>query len=510
MFKKLFCVLNSLLLLLMVSSASIAAPLSSNIPLDSYLYTYLDKLEGLGYLDELQSGIKPYTRTQVAGWIQRIREKDMINDESPEYIRAIMARLLDEFSEELAVLEGASMPTGVTVKEWSWTVSQYDGEPLKQHPNLPYTCYHPLDSYQSGYELHDGLNSAFTAQVDARLHDNVIFSLTPHLQWDEDDDLSFSWESAYLKTRFRNTQIQLGKDAFWWGRGKRGSLALTNNATPFTSIAFRNIEPVRFEHWLKILNKMDYAVVYADLERDRSDVRSPGFFGWRTDFMPTANLNIGMALTSIIGGEGHEFSLSDLWDFITGENAWTVEEEKWNMIAGWDWRLRIPRWRGLQLYGEHYGEDQRDKIPSPFLMAHVWGLYLPRLTKDGVWDLQLETAHTNRHWYVHWVYKNGYTYKNKLIGDAMGTDSTRLYVRVGRYLADGSVMAFHGEHVELNDAVAYPQTVDAFWVSYQRKLDHSLTIDVTVGVAWLDNVNETEGNSDTDYLVKLKVKKTLK
>jgi len=52
--------------------------------------------------------------------------------------------------------------------------------------------------------------------------------------------------------------------------------------------------------------------------------------------------------------------------------------------------------------------------------------------------------------------------------------------------------------------------VDAFWVSYQRKLDHSLTIDVTVGVAWLDNVNETEGNSDTDYLVKLKVKKTLK
>ena len=296
MFKKLFCVLNSLLLLLMVSSASIAAPLSSNIPLDSYLYTYLDKLEGLGYLDELQSGIKPYTRTQVAGWIQRIREKDMINDESPEYIRAIMARLLDEFSEELAVLEGASMPTGVTVKEWSWTVSQYDGEPLKQHPNLPYTCYHPLDSYQSGYELHDGLNSAFTAQVDARLHDNVIFSLTPHLQWDEDDDLSFSWESAYLKTRFRNTQIQLGKDAFWWGRGKRGSLALTNNATPFTSIAFRNIEPVRFEHWLKILNKMDYAVVYADLERDRSDVRSPGFFGWRTDFMPTANLNkIGRA-----------------------------------------------------------------------------------------------------------------------------------------------------------------------------------------------------------------------
>jgi len=510
-FKKLFCVINVLVLSVIVSSATLASPLSPNIPLDSYIYTYLDKLEGLGYLEELQPGIKPYSRMQVAGWIQRFQEKAMITEESPEYVRAIMERLLEEFSEELAALDGASLPNGIAFKEISWANGHYEGEPIKQHPGLPYTDYHPLDVYQNGYELHDGFNSSFTAQVDARLHDNLILSLTPHLQFDEDNELSFSWESGYLKTRFRNTQIQWGKDAFWWGRGKRGSLALTNNATPFTSIVFRNVEPVRFERWLSFLNKMDYIVLYADMERNRSDVRSPGFFGWRTDFTPRANFSFGMALTSMVGGEGHELSLSDLWDFITGENAWTTEEDKWNMIAGWDWRLRIPRLRGLQFYGEHYGEDQHDKIPSPLGMAHVVGLYIPRLTKDGSWDLRFETAHTSDIWYVHTLlYKNGYTYKNKLIADAMGTDSNRFYVRLGRYLADGSLLAFHGEHLELNDAAVYPQTVDSFWVSYLRKLDHTLTVNFTIGVACLDNLDEMKGNSDTDYLVKLQLTKSLK
>ena len=507
-FKKLLCAITVYLLMLFISTVSFAIPLSPNISLDSYIYTYLDKLEGLGYMEELQPGIKPYTRMQVAEWIYRIREKAMINDESPEYVQAIMERLLDDFSGELAALEGALLPTGITVKELSWSSSHYESEPIKQHPNLPYTEYHPLDSYQNGYELHDGFNSAFAAEVNVILKDSFLLSLTPHLQFDEDNELSFSWESAYLKTRFRNTQIQWGKDAFWWGRGKRGSLALTNNATPFTSIVFRNVEPVRFERWLSFLNKMDYIVLYADMERNRSDVRSPGFFGWRTDFTPRANFSFGMALTSMVGGEGHELSLSDLWDFITGENAWSSEEDKWNMIAGWDWRLRIPRLRGLQLYGEHYGEDQRDTIPSPFVMAHVWGLYLPRLTKDGAWDLQLEAARTCDLWYIHWLYKNGYTYKNKLIADAMGSDSNRFYIRLGRYLPDGSLLAFHGEHVELNDAAANPQIVDSFWVSYLRKLDYSLTVDFTVGFAHLDNLNYVKGNSDTDYLIKIGLKKT--
>ena len=134
---------------------------------------------------------------------------------------------------------------------------------------------------------------------------------------------------------------------------------------------------------------------------------------------------------------------------------------------------------------------------------------MPQLTKDGAWDLQLEAARTSDIWYVHSLYTNGYTYKNKLIADAMGTDSNRFYIRLGHYLEDGSLLAFHGEHLELNDAAANPQTVDSFWVSYLRKLDHSLTVEFTAGLAHLDNLNYAKGNSDTDYLVKIKIIKPL-
>lgn len=222
--KKLLCVIALFILLLMVSSISFAVPLSPNIPLNSYIYVYLDKLEGLRYLKELQPGIKPYTRMQVAGWVRQIRENAIITDESPEYVRTIMDQLLHEFSKKLAALEGASMTAGFTVREWSWAANHYESEPFKQHPSLPYTKYHPLDSYQNGYELRDGLNSAFTVHIDAIPNDSVVLSFTPHIQLDEDDKLSFCWESAYLKTRFRNTQIQLGKDAFWWGGVSGGVL----------------------------------------------------------------------------------------------------------------------------------------------------------------------------------------------------------------------------------------------------------------------------------------------
>lgn len=56
-FKKLLCAITVYLLMLFISTVSFAIPLSPNIPLDSYIYTYLDKLEGLGYIEELKPGI---------------------------------------------------------------------------------------------------------------------------------------------------------------------------------------------------------------------------------------------------------------------------------------------------------------------------------------------------------------------------------------------------------------------------------------------------------------------
>jgi hypothetical protein len=260
----------------------------------------------------------------------------------------------------------------------------------------------------------------------------------------------------------------------------------------------------------KMLKQLDVNAFYADLEANRSDVKSPGFFGLRIAATPGADFTISGTINAMAGGVGHELHLSDLGDFITGKNAATADGDKWNSIAGFDFRWRIPRLNGLQLYGEVYGEDQAGKIiPLPSKNACLWGIDLPRLTKDGRWDLQLETARTTFVWYVHSLYKNGYTYKDNIIGDAMGTNAKRYYAKLSRYLSDGSNLAWEFEHLIMDQDGAAPQKVNSIWLSYYRNIRLDLTLYATVGYADIDNRNYQAGLSGRDSMVSVGVRRKL-
>ncbi|WP_423781248.1 capsule assembly Wzi family protein [Acidaminococcus timonensis] len=54
--------------------------------------------------------------------------------------------------------------------------------------------------------------------------------------------------------------------------------------------------------------------------------------------------------------------------------------------------------------------------------------------RTGAWDLTLETACTNRDWYRHGTFQQGWTYSGDILEDAMGTDSRTYYARVNHYL----------------------------------------------------------------------------
>jgi hypothetical protein len=66
-----------------VAAQSVASRVSANITLDSYIYTDLAKLDGLGYLKEMPNGAKPYTRMQVARWLTAIREQVLLDQRVP-------------------------------------------------------------------------------------------------------------------------------------------------------------------------------------------------------------------------------------------------------------------------------------------------------------------------------------------------------------------------------------------------------------------------------------------
>ena len=474
--------------------------LSTNIPLGSSIYSDLDKLDGLGYLDAMQTGTRPYTRMQVAGWLEGIRDK-MTEANPPEYAKTILAGLEAEFHDELTALGGAEIPNRLRLAELTWTNADYDGPTLAQHQTR--STYQPLNINNDGYRLADDLNSILTFRLEGNVGEAMVFSATPHLSYSKSTDLSADLEAGYFKTHLRNFQIQLGKEAMWWGQGQWGSLALTNNSEPFTALKFSNLEPLRLPGWFQYLGPTNTTFFYSKLGDDRTDVKNPAFVGWRTDFTPASNFTFAAGINSFLGGEGHEFGWDDLWDFLTQKNADSPSQEKWNSIAGFDFRWRLPQFNGLQIYGEYYGEDQAGFLPSRH--ALLLGTYLPRLTADGRWDLQLETSRTSRYWYNHWLYKDGYVNEGDIIGDAMGHNAERYDLQLNHYLANGNRLAFHGAYVAMDRAAVYPQEVRLGWISYTAKLTSSCSLEATAGLADIDNLDYQAGRSDRNHLFSIKL-----
>ena len=67
-------VLTAFLLGLTPGTLQASPALSGNVPLGSYVYEYLDKLEGLGLLSAMPPGARPYSRLQVAGWVVEMEQ----------------------------------------------------------------------------------------------------------------------------------------------------------------------------------------------------------------------------------------------------------------------------------------------------------------------------------------------------------------------------------------------------------------------------------------------------
>lgn len=488
-----------------IQAAGGARSVSPNIPLDSYIYPYLTKLDGLGYLEDMLPDTKPYTRMRAAQWVRQMLEH-AATVAAPDYVRTMLDRLRQEFDGELTALESGESASGIYHAAVIGEAVYYDGPTLAQHRTR--STYQPLNINNDGYRLAEGGNGILTFQVAGTVNDHLAFGLTPRCSYDGREDGSASLSSGYFQTRLGNLGIQLGKDALWWGPGERGSLPLTNNAMPRTVFKLSNLEPIEFQGWLRFLRRMDGTFFYSELDKDRH-IPSPSFVGLRATVNPWSNnLTLGASVNSIVGGKDHQLSGSDYLDFLFGKNATTIEEERWNSNAGFDFRWRIPKLNGVQVYGEYYGEDQAGKYPPlPCRNAYLFGVALPRLTADGRWDLVLEKGQTTDWWYWHGIYTDGYTYKGDIIGDAMGNNADRCYLKLSRYLSDGSRLTFNFETLTMDQAAAYPQKVDSFWVSYQRRLRTDLTFNLAAGMADVANYNYEADRTARNYLLNVGLEK---
>ncbi|WP_305046428.1 capsule assembly Wzi family protein [Geoalkalibacter sp.] len=427
----------------------VAASVSAPVPLDSWVYPALDKLEGLGLIDSSLKGTRPYTRLEASRLTLEARDKAATN-QAPPVVMEILQRLERELGTSLDEARGAS------------TGSYF--QPLREvrldyiHQDGPASVYaaqdrfgrkgaidarqQALNSNNFGLDYADGHNVHAILETEARFGNFFLLNWRPLLAVDEDDtDLATLHATATLG--FGPINVMVGRDSLWWGQGRNGSLILTNNAKPLDMVRVTNPSPILLPWVFKHLGPFRFDAFWTELEADRH-VPNPYLYGMRVTIKPRPWLELGASRAMMYGGDGRPsvgFSKFVELFFGKGTNTEAGEDNPSNQIAAFDARLRLPLPGAPELYGELGGEDE-----AGYFLAHkAWllGIYLPKLESSGRLALRLEYAdltHESRpapYWYRHGTYRSGYTYEKKILGHHVGGAARDAFGEVEIYLPRG-------------------------------------------------------------------------
>lgn len=483
-----FCVLLALLL---GWTPGAHATVSNNVPLDHWSYDALDKLAGFGLIHSDLKGLRPYTRIETARLVHealttREERKDL---KLPPLIEHFLERFQKEFAEELAVYgRGKATSTGpVVFKPVEEIQAQYvfmDGKPrdyvnfsqgVGQYPGASGSGIianegTPLLPNNQGVAYGRGSNLSLRFSSSVKLWDTFSAYVEPILIVRENDtagrdlavlsagqalgrlgardQVNVDLLTGYGKLSNWNVELEFGRDSLWLGQGSRGTLLLTNNATPLDLVKLSNPTPTLLPWIFSYLGPIKYMAFASRLEDDR-DFPHPYLVGGRVVLKPHPLFEIGGTGTIVFGGDGSR-SLG-----IPGE---TSQE---NGLGAIDARLRLPFLKNAEIYAEYGGEDILTDSPywyEPFMNDIAWlvGIYFPDVLGDGKTDFRFEYANNafdqgpghGGVWYGHGQYTSGYTYDQMILGHRMGPDAQDFYTRITHYLRTDLMFGLDYEHID--------------------------------------------------------------
>lgn len=517
---------------------------SSNIPLDSPVYLYLDKLAGFGLITSDTKGIRPYSKAETARLLLEAEANLVKNEEQiPPLAFEFIKRIRELIPREASLREEPEKAPLVDYSPVASARLRYvylDGKPRSYNrdvldpanqsafgfiggnlrPQPPGVVHQsgtegtPLVENNEGVAYGDGHNLEFRWSMEGYLGRYATVLVEPNaLHTDETNRLSL--QKGYLKLGSGGIELEVGRDANWFGPGYRGATTLTNNAANFDMVKLSSPEPVDVGWIKKYLGDFKYALIGSrfDATGSGADYRKPWFFGMKLTLKPKPWFEIGANLVRQEGGPGFTGDVS-LFDQIFGG----ADNDHVNSIAGIDLRIRIPWLRNTEIYGEYSGEDSASFWP--FVESYVAGIYIPCLTPSGRDDLRFEYYRGSVIHYTDWQFPAGYVYKGMTPGHSQGGAAEEFFVRYSHWFSARNSLAleyFHTERgqegrLKVNSAGRY-DPVNGVMQAVERKdalrafwsLPFYGDVDLNVNYGWerISNVDLVPGNDRTNQLVTL-------
>ena len=522
----------------LILSASPGWSLSSaNIPLDSPIYSYLDKLAGFGLVSTDIKGIKPFSKAEAARLLLEA-EKNLASGSGglPGFPAELIRRLRELIPREASLRANPEKkPRLLDCNPVSSLRVRYvylDGAPRDYRrdvhdpgddgvfgigsslrPENPYPSpVHqrggegtPLLENNNGVVHEEGHSGELRWGSEWYLGDFAVALLEPSLLADGDEN-RVRLNRGYLKLGGGAIELEAGRDENWLGLGYRGNITLTNNAENFTQVKISSPEPFA----VKYLGALKYALVASRFEKTIVDgaVRQPWFYAFKVSARPVDNLEVGFNLGRQVGGPGAKNSLGDSLRGLIGGTA----SDNSNGLAGFEARYRIPWLRNAELYGELSGEDTA--LFWPIVESYVAGLYLPRLSDDGRNDFRFEFFQGNQILYTHGTFTEGYIYKGLPLGHSQGGATQDFFFRGSHWFSVRNNVAL--EYIYTNRGKVGRIPVEGVEQAVERKhagrvfwnlpLYGDMDAQLGYGIEKISNLNLVAGAERTNQLVKFELR----
>ncbi len=477
------------LLLLIIIPVLITTYVKASTYLDvgDDVYDTLHRLEAEGIIKSGLLTTKPLSRKEV---IRLILEAEKNSEDKSPFIRNQIQLLKDKFRSDL---DGTKYIKPLEKVSAAYIHADNEASELSFNNDG--------DDYDDGSNLRLGVSSR------AELGWLSLF-VNPEIRY-SDSDTELELNKAYGVLAFWGMELEIGKDSQWWGPGYHGTILLTNNPEPLTMLKLTNSDPILLPWIFEYLGLCKFTTFVTRLEKDR-DVSEPLLWGMRLNLKPSPYFEIGLQRTAIFGGEGYSEGLSTWWDVFRGEGE-DDPNVPGDQRAGYDITLTLPfESQPLQLYMEADGEDEAGGLPTKW--AYLYGLYLPRILNFEKVGLKAEYSnnHVSGHpnvWYNHGIYTSGYTYKGRIIGHHMGTDSKDLFIEASYMIPElNGKICLSYDRKEHNLSGDVNEKKQEIYMTADMDLTESLSLKAAYGYGKIKNIDQISGNDAhiNTFVVQLK------
>jgi membrane-associated phospholipid phosphatase len=505
---------------------------SPYVPLDSWIYSALDRLSAFALVDSGFAGMRPWTRRECARLVSEAEERLADGDAENGNPQSLITELEREFRPEM---EG-TVDGGAFRVESLYSRTEYiSGLPLRHGYEFAQTQINDFGRpYGKGWNTATGFSTYATQgrwvayfrgewQGSAGLPALPLTARETIQQVDHLPQLppdtgqpsasQFAVLDAYVGLAFSNWQLSFGRQSLWWGPGEGGPLIFSDNAAPLNMFRINRVTPVKLPSVLGWLGPLRLEFFLGQLSGQQfiqgvngvagSFLHTlhpqPMIHGERFTFKPTRNFEFGFSRTGLFAGQGVPFTLHTLQKsfFGLGNGTPGSPADPGDRRSGMDWTYRVPKLRDwVTFYGDAFTDDEispiaywdRSAIRGGLFFSHLPGIPKLDLRAEGVYtDLPVGGLLSDGFFYENTRYLSGYTNKDQLLASWIGREGQGAQGWANYWFSGRNRLQFNYRHQKVSwqfipgggtqtdvgmrsDYWLHPNLGLSAWVQYERWL----------------------------------------